>query len=359
MGGRATEARGGGRGRILGSNRDSSTHATTDAVAHASPAWRTYSLNPSLQPDWMNGTAEVEAVKTAEDDLERSYKSKPFFKDPVYEKFARGRDEYDKPTPDGLEEFKRLLRASYLCKVERIDENIRVLEAQLQDENISETRRSVIPQHIEDTRAKLKEADSSLNALCADVDAVIADLRGLSDKIAGIKEHASEKLQQHKRKRTGASLERNLEELSDALRYYEAKKEQARLTLTDRRNYGSCSSQYVLHSRRGVEQINFVVHPVGVIGCDGSNLSVGGRVSIDAHDQFTVPKWQPEWGPEKQFCACKSFQEWYKVDAQDLLYSALRGVEGALKVLSGSGDDTSSLRRRMSDAYLDEASTGQ
>ena len=298
MGGRATEARGGGRGRILGSNRDSSTHAMTDAVAHASPAWRTYSLNPSLQPDWMNCTAEVEAVKTAEDDLERSYKSKPFFKDPVYEEFARVRDEYDKPTPDGLEEFKRLLRASYLCKVERIDEDIRVLEAQLQDENISETRRSVIPQHVEDTRAKLKEADSSLNALCADVDAVIADLRGLSDKIAGIKEHASEKLQQHKRKRTGASLERNLEELSDALRCYEAKREQARLSLTG--NYGSCPSQYVLHSSRGPRgksEINFIVHPVGVIGCDGSHLSVGGLVSIDRHGQFNVPKWQSEWGP--------------------------------------------------------------
>ena len=42
----------------------------------------------------------------------------------------------------------------------------------------------------------------------------------------------------------------------------------------------------------------------------------------------------------------------------DLLYSALRDVEGALKALSGSGDDTSSLRRRMGDANLDEASTG-
>ena len=85
----------------------------SDSVAHASPTWRTYSLDPSLQPDWMNGTAEVEAVKTAEDDLERSYKNKPFFKDPSYEKFARQRDEYDKPTPDGLEEFKRILRANY------------------------------------------------------------------------------------------------------------------------------------------------------------------------------------------------------------------------------------------------------
>ncbi|CEF99244.1 unnamed product [Ostreococcus tauri] len=315
----------------------------TDAVAHASPAWRTYSLNPSLQPDWMSGTAEEEAVKTAEDDLERSFKSKPFFKDRLYVKFARVRDEYDKPTPDGLEAFKRLLRASYLRKVERIDEDIRVLEAQLQDENISETRRSVIPQQVEDARAKLKEADSSLNACCADVDAVIADLRGLSDKIAGIKEHASEKLQQHKRKRTGASLERNLEELSDALRCYEAKREQARLTLTGfRGNYGSCPSQYVLHSSRGPRgksEINFIVHPVGVTGCDGSCLSVGGLVSIDVHGQFNVPKWQPEWGPEKQFCACKSFQDWDKVDAQDLLYSALRGVEGALKALGGSGDD--------------------
>ena len=310
----------------------------------------------------MNGTAEVEAVKTAEDDLERSYKNKPFFKDPSYEKFARQRDEYDKPTPDGLEEFKRLLRANYLRTVERIDKDIQVLEAQLQDENISETRRSVIPQHIEDTRAKLKEQDNSLNALCADVDAVIADLRGLPDKIADIKEQASEQLQQHKRKRTNASLERNIEELSDALRIYEAKKEQERLTLCEHqiRQQNLPLSQYVRYSGGGVID---VVHPVGVIGCDGSNLSVdgdrGGRVlSVNRRCHFDVPQWQPEWGPEKQFCACKSFQEWCKVDAQDLLYNALRDVEGALKALSGSGDDTSSLRRRMGDANLDEASTG-
>ena len=310
----------------------------------------------------MNGTAEVEAVKTAEDDLERSYKNKPFFKDASYEAFARQRDEYDKPTPDGLEEFKRILRSNYLRTVERIDKNIQVLEAQLQDENISETRRSVIPQHIDDTRAKLKEQDNSLNALCADVDAVIADLKGLSDKIADIKEHASEQLQQHKRKRTNASLERNLEELSDALRSYEAKKEQERLTLCEHqiRQQNLPLSQYVRYSGGGVID---VVHPVGVIGCDGSNLSVdgdrGGRVlSVNRRCHFDVPQWQPEWGPEKQFCACKSFQEWCKVDAQDLLYSALRDVEGALKALSGSGDDTSSLRRRMGDANLDEASTG-
>ena len=336
----------------------------TDSVAHASPTWRTYSLDPSLQPDWMNGTAEVEAVKTAEDELERSYKNKPFFKNTSYEAFARKRGEYDKPTPDGLEEFKRLLRASYLRTVERIDEDTQVLEAQLQDENISETRRSEIPESNEDTRAKLKEQDNSLNALCADVDAVIADLKGLPDKIADIKEHASEQLQQHKRKRTSISLERNLEELSDALRSYEAKKEQERLTITDYRGkYGSCPSQYVRQTawaRRpsGREEISFIVHPVGVIGCDGSNLSVDGRVSIDGYGEFNVPKWQPEWGPEKQMCACECFQEWYKVDAQDLLYSALRGVEGALKALSGSGDDTSSLRRRLGDANLDEASTG-
>ena len=271
--------------------------------------------------------------------------------------FARQRDEYDKPTPDGLEEFKRILRSNYLHTVERIDKNIQVLEAQLRDENISETRRSVIPQHIEDTRAKLKEQDNSLNALCADVDAVIADLKGLPDKIADIKEHASEQLQQHKRKRTNASLERNLEELSDALRSYEAKKEQERLTLCERqiRNQNPPLSQYVRYERRGVIG---VVHPVGVIGCDGSNLSVDGCISIDGYGQFNVPKWEPKWGPEKQFCACKSFQEWCKVNAEDLLYSALRGVEGALKALSGSGDDTSSLRRRMGDANLDEASTG-
>ena len=307
----------------------------------------------------MNGTAEVQAVKSAEDDLERSYQNKPFFEDQSYVTFARQRGEYEKPTPEGLEEFKRLLRANYLRTVESIDENIQVLEAQLRDENISETRRSVIPQHIEDTREKLREQDNSLNALCADVDAVIADLRGLPDKIAGIKERATEQLQQHKRKRTRMTLEHGLQELSDTLRSYEAKKEQIRLTIDGYgANYGSCPSQYVRHSSRsGRGEMNLVVHPVGVIGCDGSNVSVDGLVSIADHGRFKVPKWQPEWGPEKQFCACKSFQEWYHVDTQDLLYSALCGVEGALKALSGSGDDTSSLRRRLDEANLDEAST--
>jgi hypothetical protein len=308
----------------------------------------------------MNGTAEVQAVKSAEDDLERSYKNKPFFEDQSYVTFARQRGEYEKPTPEGLEEFKRLLRANYLRTVESIDENIQVLEAQLRDENISETRRLVIPQHIEDTREKLREQDNSLNALCADVDAVIADLRGLPDKIAGIKERATEQLQQHKRKRTRMTLEHGLQELSDTLRSYEAKKEQIRLTIDGYgANYGSCPSQYVRHSSRsGRGEMNLVVHPVGVIGCDGSNVSVDGLVSIADHGRFNVPKWQPEWGPEKQFCACKSFQEWYhNVDTQDLLYSALCGVEGALKALSGSGDDTSSLRRRLDEANLDEAST--
>ena len=312
----------------------------------------------------MNGTAEVQAVKSAEDDLERSYKNKPFFKDQSYVRFAQRRGEYEKPTPEGLEEFKRLLRANYLRTVESIDENIQVLEAQLRDENISETRRLVIPQHIEDTREKLREQDNSLNALCADVDAVIADLRGLPDKIAGIKERATEQLQQHKRKRTRMTLEHGLQELSDTLRSYEAKKEQMRLTVSERPGPGRGPSPYV----RSDTQQGVVVHPVGVIGCDGSTLSANGRVSFLSNGyeypmgmgrrEMAVPKWQPEWGPEKQFCACESFREWYhNVDTQDLLYSALCGVEGALKALSGSGDDTSSLRRRLDEANLDEAST--
>ena len=304
----------------------------------------------------MNGTAEVQAVKSAEDDLERSYKNKPFFKDQSYVRFAERRGEYEKPTPEGLEEFKRLLRANYLRTVESIDENIQVLEAQLRDENISETRRLVIPQHIEDTREKLREQDNSLNALCADVDAVIADLRGLPDKIAGIKERATEQLQQHKRKRTRMTLEHGLQELSDTLRSYEAKKEQKKLTVSERPGPGRGPSPYV----RSDTQQGVVVHPVGVIGCDGSTLSANGRVSFgsNGYREMAVPKWQPEWGPEKQFCACESFREWYyNVDTQDLLYSALCGVEGALKALSGSGDDTSSLRRRLDEANLDEAST--
>jgi len=184
------------------------------------------------------------------------------------------------------------------------------------------------------------------------VDAVIADLRGLPDKIAGIKERATEQLQQHKRKRTRMTLEHGLQELSDTLRSYEAKKEQKKLTVSERPGPGRGPSPYV----RSDTQQGVVVHPVGVIGCDGSTLSANGRVSFGSNcaamgmgrREMAVPKWQPEWGPEKQFCACESFREWYHyVDTQDLLYSALCGVEGALKALSGSGDDTSSLRRRL------------
>ena len=53
------------------------------SVANASPTWRRCSSDPLLKPDWMNGAAEAEAVKTAEEDLERSYKNKPV-KDPSY-----------------------------------------------------------------------------------------------------------------------------------------------------------------------------------------------------------------------------------------------------------------------------------
>ena len=331
-----------------------------DDDARASSAWRTRTLNPSLQPDWMTGVAEALAARAAEDDLRRAYGAKAFFADLSYQQFARnrGNGEYERPTVEGLEEFKRLARANYLRQVELIDEEIRVLRAQLSAEDISETRRAVIPQHIEDTLAKLRERDGALNALCADVDDIIAALRGLPDKIAAANRRASERNRAHERNRTSPTLEHSLQELSDTLRSYEAKKEQMRLT-TDA-NRTTDPSQYVCHRRRHpgmntTEEIVVVIHPVGVIGCDGSNLSTDGLVSIDGFGQCNVPKWQPEWGPEKQFCACDSFRDWCSVDTQDLLYSALRGVEGALRALSGSGDDddTSSLRRR-----LEEASVG-
>ena len=57
--------------RVRWRRRHLSTHAMVHSVANASPTWRRCSSDPLLKPDWMNGAAEVEAVKTAEDDVER------------------------------------------------------------------------------------------------------------------------------------------------------------------------------------------------------------------------------------------------------------------------------------------------
>ena len=70
------------------------------------------------------------------------YKNKEFY--PTYVKFAQRQlqrnEECDKPTVEGLEQYKRRLRAVYLQAVSVIDENLELLRNQLEDESISETR---------------------------------------------------------------------------------------------------------------------------------------------------------------------------------------------------------------------------
>jgi len=89
-------------------------------TADSTWAWRLCTLNPDLQ--------QIDAEDAGErwrNEVIQSYKSKAFY--PTYVKFAREelkRNEENKPTVEGLEEYKRLLRAIYLEAVSVIDKDL-------------------------------------------------------------------------------------------------------------------------------------------------------------------------------------------------------------------------------------------
>ena len=307
-------------------------------------AWRLCTLDPNLQ--------QIDAEDAGErlrKEVVQSYKNKAFY--PTYVKFAQEQlqrnEECDKPTVEGLEQYKRFLRAFYLEAVSVIDKDLEFLRNQLEDESISETRRAVIPQHIEDTRKELKDEDEKLNKTINEIDSVIADIKGIEDKVNGLKELASKQAQ--KRRRTARSLEQNLDDLQYALDAYETRREYFRHISTaqvergGRRNFEM--SPYAVHQvqrtktikrqeQHGYEEYqvkvehNLIIHPAGVIGCDSSN--VGGALGARYGRSVLAPEWRSEWGAEKPFCDCDSFSDFVKVDMSDLLYSALRSVERAL-----------------------------
>jgi len=313
-------------------------------TADSTWAWRLCTLNPNLQ--------QIDAEDAGErlrNEVIQSYKSKAFY--PTYVKFAREelkRNEENKPTVEGLEEYKRLLRAIYLEAVSVIDKDLELLRNQLEDERISETRRAVIPQHIEDTRKVLKDEDAKLNETINEIDSVIADIKGVEDKVKRLKELASNQVK--KRQRTTLSLEQNLADLRYALDAYETIRECCRHIATQnrlerggiydaKRLYSSHRVQrkktFKYRTKHGREEVqteevqhNLIIHPAGVVGCDKSNA--GGSLGSRYGYPVSAPEWNPEWGVEKPFCDCDSFSDFVKVDTSDLLYSALRSVERTL-----------------------------
>lgn len=309
------------------------------ATADNTWAWRLCTLDPNLQQ-----IDAEDAEERLRKEVVQSYKNKAFY--PTYVKFAQEQlqrnEECDRPTVEGLEQYKRLLRVVYLEAVSLIDKELEVLRNQLEDESISETRRAVIPQHIEDTRKELKDEDEKLNKTIHEIDSVISDIKGIEDKVNGLKELASNQAQ--KQRRTALSLEQNVDDLRYALDAYETRREYFRHRTearNKRRNHNECL--YSVHSvkrmktfkRQGVgyeEEIqvqhNLIIHPAGVVGCDRSNA--GGSLGSRYGYPVSAPQWKPEWGAEKPFCDCDSFSDFIKVDTSDLLYSALRSVERAL-----------------------------
>ena len=223
------------------------------------------------------------------------------------------------------------LRAFYLEAVSVIDKDLELLRNQLEDESISETCRTAIPQHIEDTRKELKKEDEKLNEEINEIDSVIADIKGIEEKVNGLKELASNQAQ--KRQRTALSLEQNLDDLRYALDAYETRRDYFRHILSGGR-YSVHSVQHTeTFTEHGYEEqrlvyTDVVIHPAGVIGCDSSNA--GGSLGSRCGYPVSAPQWKPQWGAEKPFCDCDSFSDFVKVDTSDLLYSALRSIERAL-----------------------------
>ena len=300
-------------------------------------AWRLCTLNPKLQK--INADVAGERLRN---EMVQSYKNKEFY--PVYVNFAREElqrnEEFEKPTVEGLESFKQFLRSHYIQAVSHIDEHLKALQSQLDDESISETRRAVIPQYIEDTQKKLRDKDIELNKTWGEIDSVIEDIKGLEDKVNGLKELASNQI--NKRRRTALSLEQNLDDLRYALDAYETRREYCRHISTQKRpKCGGIYDKERLYSVHTITQSfkkggmcgsvkhNLIIHPAGVVGCDRSNA--GGSLGSRYGHQVQPPEWRSEWGAEKPFCDCDSFRDFVQVDTSDLLYSALRSVERALR----------------------------
>ena len=121
---------------------------------------------PEHQPEWLNGNAErtIAARETAR--VMALFRSKPFAST-----FKTTTDDAV-PSVEILRAAKTRLQSAYLEKVERIDEQLAALRAQLEDASVSDTRKSVIPSHIESTKKMLDEEDARVRATSADLDEV-------------------------------------------------------------------------------------------------------------------------------------------------------------------------------------------
>ena len=206
---------------------------------------------PEHQPEWLNGNDErtIAARETAR--VMALFRSKPF---------ASSFQTADAlPSAVWLRERKMRLQSAYLEKVERIDEQLAALRAKLEDASVSETRKSVIPSHIESTKKMLDEEDARVRATSADLDEVAEAVERLPANVEAAAREGRKRRALHER-RLANDPHYGIECVEEAMAFI-----QERAMIASRRR-----SVDALH-RHGHRHPKLKdIHRIGALCCDGS-----------------------------------------------------------------------------------------
>ena len=206
---------------------------------------------PEHQPEWLNGNDErtIAARETAR--VMALFRSKPF---------ASSFQTADAlPSAVWLRERKTRLQSAYLEKVERIDEQLAALRAQLEDASVSETRKSVIPSHIESTKKMLDEEDARVRATSADLDEVAEAVERLPANVEAAAREGRKRRALHER-RLANDPHYGIECVEEAMAFI-----QERAMIASRRR-----SVDALHRRKHGRPKLKDIHRIGALCCDGS-----------------------------------------------------------------------------------------
>ena len=206
---------------------------------------------PEHQPEWLNGNDErtIAARETAR--VMALFRSKPF---------ASSFKTADAlPSAVWLRERKTRLQSAYLEKVERIDEQLAALRAKLEDASVSETRKSVIPSHIESTKKMLDEEDARVRATSADLDEVAEAVERLPANVEAAAREGRKRRALHER-RLANDPHYGIECVEEAMAFI-----QERAMIASRRR-----SVDALHRRKHGRPKLKDIHRIGALCCDGS-----------------------------------------------------------------------------------------
>jgi len=206
---------------------------------------------PEQQPEWLNGNDErtIAARETAR--VMALFRSKPF---------ASSFQTADAlPSAVWLRERKTRLQSAYLEKVERIDEQLAALRAKLEDASVSETRKSVIPSHIESTKKMLDEEDARVRATSADLDEVAEAVERLPANVEAAAREGRKRRALHER-RLANDPHYGIECVEEAMAFI-----QERAMIASRRR-----SVDALHRRKHRHPKLNDVQRIGALCCEGS-----------------------------------------------------------------------------------------